>query len=498
MTLLKNLINRNNNIVIQCHDVPDADTIASAFVLMRYAKSQGASARMVYSGRSKVTKPNLLLMLKVFRIPLEYVEDLPRCKLLVTVDCQYGAGNVRRFDADEIAVFDHHSPEIPEGPSIVINQALGSCSTLMWDIIRKEGFNFEANQDVFNALYYGLFTDTSGLSELRHPLDRDLSEFMPVNWPLIKRLKNSMLSKEELDVVAGTLSSSRLIGEIGLLKAAPCDPNILGFSSDIAQQVEQFNGCVVYCEYSGGLKLSIRSSVREIMAKDLAEYITRSVGSGGGNIEKAGGYISLECVNRAAPGISPDDFLRARVESYQNNFDLVYCGSHNIDFTSMNLYRKLRIPLGYAHTTDIFTEGAQMSIRTLEGDIDTAASPGTYLMIGVSGEVYPIKKDRFDESYDTLDDSYLPEADYMPVVSDKVTGIKKTLHPFSRTCIPRGDKFVRAAELSRDTKVFSSWDAEKYFYGKAGDYIAAPETDFNDVYIINRDIFFKTYSKADQ
>ena len=56
---------------------------------------------------------------------------------------------------------------------------------------------------------------------------------------------------------------------------------------------------------------------------------------------------------------------------------------------------------------------------------------------------------------------------------------------------------IRALELSRDTKVFSNWDKEKYFLGRRGDYIAVPETDTRDVFVINRVIFDKTYDPID-
>jgi phosphoglycolate phosphatase len=258
--------------------------------------------------------------------------------------------------------------------------------------------------------------------------------------------------------------------------------------------VEQFNGCVVYCGYAGGIKLSVRSCVREIMANELAAFLTRGVGSGGGNIEKAGGYISLEYLDKAAPGVLPDEFLRSRLEQYQGNFDLVYPGAHDIDFASYDRCLKLRIPLGYARTADIFPEGARISIRTLEGDIDTVSSADTFLMIGISGEVYPIKRDRFEASYEPIEGCALPETEYMPVVSDRISGEKKMLRPYAVTCIPKKDRFVLARELTRETKVFSDWDRDRYFYGAAGDFIAASESDPSDVYIINRDIFFRTYS----
>jgi phosphoglycolate phosphatase len=488
---------RYSGIVIQCHDIPDADAIASGFALLRFLESKGAAARLVYSGARRVTKPNLAWMLKLLDIPLEYVDELPGCGLLVTVDCQYGAGNVRKFEAGEFAVLDHHMPEIPEGPMVVIRPALSSCSTLVWNLMRGEGFDFAANPEVFTALYYGLFTDTNSLAEMRHPLDRDLSEFMPADWSVIKKLKNSMLSMGELDIVAETLSSARIIDNMGLLKSRPCDPNLLGFASDIAQQVEQFGSCVVYCDVPTGLKLSIRSATREIMANELAAFLTKGVGSGGGGIEKAGGHISGESLAKAFPGVAPDDFLRSRLESYQNNFDLVYCDNHKIDFPSMSRFRKLPVPVGCARTTDMFSEGSQINVRTLEGDVDTVASGDVYIMIGSQGEAYPIKKDRYEASYVACDAPYTPHFEYEPMIIEKITGEKKSALPFVRPCVAKSDKIIRASKLARDAKVFSKWDAEKYFHGSAGDYIAAPEFDFSDLYIVNREIFEKTYQRVD-
>ena len=42
-----------DDIVIQCHDDPDADTIASGFALQTYLESQGKKTGLVYSGPRK-------------------------------------------------------------------------------------------------------------------------------------------------------------------------------------------------------------------------------------------------------------------------------------------------------------------------------------------------------------------------------------------------------------------------------------------------------------
>jgi phosphoglycolate phosphatase len=436
-------------------------------------------------------------MLELFGIRAEHVNGINGVRLLVTVDGQYGAGNVARFEAEHVVVFDHHKPEIPETPDIFIRPALGSCATLIWDLMRGAGFDFTAHPDVYNALYYGLFTDTNQFSEMRHPLDRDLSEFMPVDWPLIKKLKNCALSKDELRIVSDALSASELVGNIGVLKAAPCDPNILGFASDIARQVDQFDCCVVYCHVQNGMKLSIRSTVREIMADELAAYLTRNTGSGGGNIEKAGAYLSRAAMEKTAPGVAPDDYLMDRIRSYVNNYDLIYCDTHEIDFKSAPLFKKRRRPQGFARTADAFPRGAWICVRTLEGDIDTVVSDDIYLMVGVSDEIYPIERDTFERDYDFIGGLYMPASEYPPTVTEKLTGEKKSLAPYVTSCLPKRGKLIRAFELSRDAKVFSDWDSEKYFLGRRGDYIAVPETDTRDVFVINRDIFGKTYDRID-
>ena len=490
------------DITIQCHDVPDADAIASGFALKKFMESRGASARLIYGGRDKVTKPDLISMLELLDIQLEYVNELPRRRLLITVDSQYGAGNIQKFDADKTAVFDHHRPEIPDGPDVVINPSLGSCSTLIWDLMNGEKFDFASNMDVATALFYGLFTDTNSFSEMRHPRDRDLADLKAINRRIINRLKYSSLTIRDLKTVSNALSSPRLVGKIGLLETERCDPNLLGFASDIARSVEQFDCSVVYCRMPAGLKLSIRSAVREMMANELAAFLAKDVGSGGGGMEKAGGYIGFAGIEKAFPGTKPEDFLEKRVEEYQTNFDYVYSNNHNLDFDSMPQFRKLKIPVGFTPSTAVFPDGTPVTIRTLEGDIDLEVSGEVYLMIGVDGEVYPIKKAKHERDYEARGEPYcIADAEYEPVVINRITGRKESLSSFARTCVPGNEKIIRARELAGDTKVFTKWDEEKYFYGRAGDYIAAPMpaapgAGYDDVYIIRRSIFEKTYERV--
>jgi phosphoglycolate phosphatase len=80
-----------DDIVIQCHDNPDADALSSGYALSWYLCKKGKTPRFIYRGKNKIQKSNLLIMLDELEIPVTYEPDFDdNPELLVTVDCQYG------------------------------------------------------------------------------------------------------------------------------------------------------------------------------------------------------------------------------------------------------------------------------------------------------------------------------------------------------------------------------------------------------------------------
>ena len=500
-----------DQVVIQCHDNPDPDAIASAFALYKFLKIHDREVQIVYSGFSEIRKANLLLMTIELKIPLRFIkkdDDTPVFSdtgknILVTVDCQYGTGNVKKITADEIAIIDHHIKEKPEPPLSDIRPFLGSCSTLMWRLLKEANFDFNDHLDVGTALYYGLYTDTNSLSEIIHPMDMDLRDEIKFNPALIRKLQNSNLTIEDLTIASKTLIKHVISEEkrYAVFEAEPCDPNILGFTSDLALQVDNIDVCIVFCRTGGGLKLSVRSSVREVMANELAERICQGIGSGGGHSSKAGGFINTDKLDKSDKD-NPSAFLMDRLNWYFSCYDHVYCGNLNIDVNQLDKYRKNPIPIGYVRSLDIYQAGTELLIRTLEGDTFVTADPEIYIMVGILQEVWPIKRVKFEKSYYELntpyqhDDQFKSEKQYEPTVKDKLLGESKSLIPFIRSCVPTGENLIFAKKLNKCTKVFTTWNLEGYMFGNIGDYLAIRADDNNDAYIIENSIFGKTYSKV--
>ena len=68
---------------------------------------------------------------------------------------------------------------------------------------------------------------------------------------------------------------------------------------------------------------------------------------------------------------------------------------------------------------------------------------------------------------------------------------------YAKICIASGGTHIHVRELTERVKVFTAWDEQKYMLGKAGDYLAVRCDDRHDIYVVERDIFFKTYEKCE-
>lgn len=514
-----------DDIVVQCHDNPDADALASGYAVYLYLKKNGKKVSFVYGGRTAVRKSNLVLMIKELDIPVMHVTEIATPELLVTVDCQYGEGNVSYFDAKNAAVIDHHRvtrqlPKLNE-----VRSTLGSCATLIWELLKEEGFDVNSDEKLATALYYGLYTDTNSLTEISHPLDKDLRDQAAFNPQYITKFRNANISIEELEVAGSALLKSDYIDEYrcAIVKAGPCDPNILGIISDLVLEVDAVDICLVFSVLPSGVKISVRSCVKEVQANELAAEITKGVGSGGGHMIKAGGFISINllmpeyeeyCKSRGVlprmvvqdDGVTerPSDsaiksVLERRLVNYFENSQIIYAGDSSIRTEEMDEYVRKPLPMGYVKATDLFEEGTAITLRTMEGDIDTKVEADMVFLIGIKGEVSLTKDAVFSECYRAYDWEYaLSDAEYKPTIKDNTNGKTISLLQYAKVCVATGRITVQAQKLDHNVKIFSEWDSSKYMKGQVGDYLVIRDRNPKDVFTMDGAIFEESYIKLDE
>lgn len=496
-----------DKIYIQTHDNPDADAIASGYGLYIFFKARGIDVTLFYSGNNKITKSNLTLMLKKLGIPLKYMEASKEklTGLLITVDCQWGAGNVTKFEAEDVAIIDHHQIEITDVEKSVILPELGSCSTLVWTMLIEEKFPINDNQNLCTALYYGLSSDTNQFSEIHNPSDKDLRDEIPYNSALIHLLNNSNISLKELEI-AGIAMIRTIHNDdynYAIIKAQPCDPNILGLISDFLLQVDQIWTCVVYMQNEFGYKFSVRSCIKEVNANELAAYIAADIGSGGGHIQKAGGFIPIGRYEDKYPTLHSEAYFSEKMNEYFESFEIIYAQDYNINIDMLQSYRKIKRSQGFVVANEVFPDKTPIKVRTLEGDMDLIVEPDLIIMIGIQGEVYPNRKAKFEHTYEVISQECNIEEctvnmTYEPTAINRITGEKVNLIKYAHTCKPTGDTHIHAKCLDKSVKIFTLWDENKYMLGHPGDYLAVRSDDTHDIYVVAKDIFFVTYEAFDE
>lgn len=498
-------LEKYDRITIQCHDNPDADALASGYGVYCYFQSRGKEVRLVYSGANRIHKSNLRLMVDELKLPVEYLspddrESLRMEGLLILVDCQYESGNVTRLSADEVAEIDHHQLEREALPMSIIMTNLGSCSTLVWKLLREEDFDIDGNEALSTALYYGLYMDTNQFAELYNPLDMDMRETLRADKSLITLFRNSNLSLKELEIAGIALIrySYNDDYEFAVIKAQPCDPGILGLISDFLLQVDAIKTCVVFTENGNGYKFSVRSCVKEVNASELAAFLSEGIGSGGGHYEKAGGFISLERYEEKYPTLHTEGYFNNRMTEYFDSYELIYATEYQADVSGMEAYVRRRHPVAYVKADEMLDVGTPITIRTSEGDIDLTVAEDLYIMLGMKGDVMPKRSVRFAECYEEPEEcnlrDYLANAEYAPVIKNRKSGRDLPLTSHVKFCVEKQEVRIYARPLEKGVKVFTEWEKNRYKTGKPGDYLAVCADDLHDVYVVPCEQFAESYA----
>ena len=411
------------DIVIQCHDDPDADAIASGYALLKYLESKGKFSRLVYSGGRKVTKNNLLLMIEKLNIPLEYVRKTDdETELLITVDCRAGQRNVSALPHQTLVVIDHHELDMGEVlPELCeVRTDCSACVTVIWAMLKKAGFPIE-DRLLSTALYYGLYMDTQKFKGTEK-LDREMLDALRFDWDIVLLLQSADLALYDLRTAGSAFMNLRYHPEyhFALAPVNTSEPYMLGIVSDMMMDVHELSVCVAYCllERERCIKVSVRCCKRRDRADEVVHWLVRDMGDdGGGDRTKAAGRLPLALLEKNCPDgnllytagelifqrltdyfRTPLRRLAPRAEKYEAARAEEFCKE------KAALYHKKRVPAGYARAVDLFPEGTEILLRTPEGDIVKKATPDLYIMIDARCEVSYITEEELRRNYELTEE----------------------------------------------------------------------------------------------
>lgn len=244
------------------------------------------------------------------------------------------------------------------------------------------------------------------------------------------------------------------------------------------------------------------SNLKDIRAYEFLDFSASDYGMVKGTATLAHAKILTSTLKLI--GKTLEDIVSERIKYYFDNTDTIYpqiMTENNLkQINALPVFYKKRIPWGMIKSTQIVPNGSLLKLKTLENEsgITITADENTYIMIGRNGEIYAISKDKFHNTYELSDtqlDIFELGMTFIPEVMVVETGEYIPIDQMATLCYPKKTNGIRAMKLSRRTRVYNSVSSKDYFLGRPGDYLAIRNDDYEDMYIINEEIFYQTYKE---
>ena len=309
---------QGKRVVIQTHNFPDPDAVATAFGLQYLLKTRGIDSDIVYFGTfDKVT---LRLMTDLLKIKTTQAENFASGEddYIINVDGQKNNANFTDMIGHEIACIDHHPWVTDYEYAFVDHRIVGACATIIVDYFREN--NIEVPADVASALLYAVKVDTQNFTKNVTP--DDIAAFSMLNsladQALILRLDSNELEIDDLRAYGAAIQNLFASKGLGFVHIPfDCPDRLIAMVSSFILSLDCVVLSVVYAERGKGMKFSIRSELADLNAGDMIHIALKGIGDGGGHPMMAGGVIFADKI--AELGDDPDAAIRQRfLDAYES------------------------------------------------------------------------------------------------------------------------------------------------------------------------------------
>jgi nanoRNase/pAp phosphatase (c-di-AMP/oligoRNAs hydrolase) len=176
------LLRDKKHVLILLHNDPDPDAIASGWAMEQLLHHALPKVKLTLGHGGLIGRAENRTMVELFTPHVKYIarsevtETLAQFDAIVMVDTQPAAGNHLLYGLDyppENIVFaiDHHPPRRSQTRALVhdVRPEVGACATILSEYLAATDFTPSAA--LATALFYGVKSDTRGLSRHATPLD---------------------------------------------------------------------------------------------------------------------------------------------------------------------------------------------------------------------------------------------------------------------------------------------------------------------------------------
>ena len=254
---------------------------------------------MAYSGLvARAENKAMLRLLTPEWQPLEAVGAWEQYPAIALVDTQPGAGN-NSLPPDIVPriVIDHHQPlrsELKKVPHVDIQTDVGSTVSIVYSYLEAAGIEPDAR--LATAIFYGIQTDTRGLTRGSSPLDQQIYfKMLPlIDRQLYIQVEQAGLPRDYYRAFVGGLQAAKVyhhtvVSYLGEMHR----PDFMAELADVLIRLENMQAVICMGYHGATLYLSVRTASPDLEAGSLIQNVIRGFGRAGGHGVMAGGQVPL-------------------------------------------------------------------------------------------------------------------------------------------------------------------------------------------------------------
>ena len=288
-----------DQLLILPHNDPDPDAVAGAVALSRLLSAKTALHPIIaYAGM--IGRSENKALVNYLDQPLAQLNDLvlPPAVPVALIDTQPEMGNnTVPAGSPVVVVIDHHPWREASAlaPLADVRVDIGSTSTILTEYYQASGL--EPDQKLATALFYGIKTDTLGLTRGTALADIDAFFYLRprIDVDCLLEIERAQVPLGYFKSFDAALRAARIYDHRIVISyiGAMTYPDLAAELADVLLRLEGTEWVVCMGHYGQDLILAVRTTRPAGGAGLLAQSVVGKQGSAGGHGTMAGGHILL-------------------------------------------------------------------------------------------------------------------------------------------------------------------------------------------------------------
>lgn len=287
-------------VLILTHDNPDPDALASGKALATLFRSNwNIDSELIYSGIiARAENKAMLEILTPEWKPLTTFEGYEKYSAIALVDSQPGAGNNRLPDNNvPRIVIDHHHPirsNTQEIEYVDMRPDVGATSSLLYQHL--EAASITPKPDLATAMFYGIQTDTQGLSRGTSKLDQEvyIKLLSLIDRDKLIQVERAGLSRDYFRAFSQGLLAAQIHNKVVVVDLGEMHrPDFVAEIADLTIRLNEAQASLCLGYHNHTLFFSLRTKPSGYNAEKIVQQTIFPPGKAGGHGTMAGGQFEL-------------------------------------------------------------------------------------------------------------------------------------------------------------------------------------------------------------